>query len=127
MNKSRSGLTLIELMVVCAIVGLLAAIVIPNFIAMQERPKNDNVNHGLSTEDRYPTAGDALVTMTNAGYLSPIITKDWGHDLRNSDCACRDLRAYEVTASDSHEEEHNFLVCCRGTGTHKACIILFKR
>ena len=41
--KKRFGFTLVEIMIVVAIIGLLAAIAIPNFIAMQDRAKEARV------------------------------------------------------------------------------------
>ena len=55
-KRSNAGFTLIELMIVVVIIGVLAAIGIPNFIAMQDRAKEANTKANmhsfqLSAED----------------------------------------------------------------------------
>lgn len=48
-DRRSTGFTLVELMIVVAVIGVLAAIAIPNFIAMQQRAKEGSIKSNMHT------------------------------------------------------------------------------
>jgi len=103
-KSSQSGFTLIEVMVVIVILGILAALIVPNVIGQSDKARVGTTKSVLSTtasaldlfkldNSRYPTTQeglDALIhkpatakTWPEGGYIKGGLPKDgWGADLQ---------------------------------------------
>ena len=70
LRKSR-GFTLIELMIVVVIIGILAAVAIPNFVAMQNRAREGSTKSNMHT---FQLAAEDYAVQNSGTYAATAVT-----------------------------------------------------
>ena len=74
LNKNRGGFTLVEIMIVVAIIALLAAIAVPGFLRARKRSQASKIINDLRLID---AAVDQYAIETNKSTNSVVGVKDW--------------------------------------------------
>ena len=88
--RDNRGMTLIEIMIVLAIIAILGAIVVPRFMDMPQKARvtaanNQIQNFSLAIEKyyfdtgRYPAEEDGLQVLKQEGYMNKIPEDPWGN------------------------------------------------
>src|SRR4029077_13498132 len=74
LNKRRGGFTLVEIMIVVAIIALLAAIAVPGFLRARKRSQASRVINDLRLID---SAVDQYAIENNKSSAKAVATVDW--------------------------------------------------
>ena len=78
-NKRRGGFTLVEIMIVVAIIALLAAIAVPGFLRARKRSQASRILNDLRMID---SAIDQYAIETNRASGNPVAVADWTNYLK---------------------------------------------
>src|SRR5947209_10769974 len=79
LNKRRAGFTLVEIMIVVAIIALLAAIAVPGFLRARKRSQASRILNDLRMID---AAVDQYAIETNKKSNDVVGTADWTNYLK---------------------------------------------
>jgi prepilin-type N-terminal cleavage/methylation domain-containing protein len=79
-NKRRGGFTLVEIMIVVAIIALLAAIAVPGFLRARKRSQATRILNDLRMID---SAVDQYAIETNKSSGQQVLVPDWTNYLKH--------------------------------------------
>src|SRR5438067_12627898 len=79
LNQRRGGFTLVEIMIVVAIIALLAAIAVPGFLRARKRSQASKIINDLRLID---SAVDQYAIETAKTGLEPVDVSDWTNYLK---------------------------------------------
>jgi prepilin-type N-terminal cleavage/methylation domain-containing protein len=78
-NHSKKGFTLVEIMIVVAIIALLASIAVPGFLRARKRSQASRIINDLRLID---SAVDQYAIETNRKSGDPVLVSDWTNYLK---------------------------------------------
>jgi prepilin-type N-terminal cleavage/methylation domain-containing protein len=79
LNRKHAGFTLVEIMIVVAIIALLAAIAVPGFLRARKRSQASKILNDLRMID---AAVDQYAIETNKKSNNPVAVTDWTNYLK---------------------------------------------